>query len=296
MSVYLGTYGYVALRRKSGDQTLQTVLRVGDVNAGANRFALQLDNNTLVTGDFIYIQNDVNAALDFIDATGWQDSQQHRDGNWYINVDDIGGIRLYDTYAKAITGDSAQAVDLLTPAADTTINIRIENSNYLTLGKVTSYELSTQRETIDTTVLSDSFRSQFGALMSGSGNIQAQWSYLNAGEQANYLLQLALRTEVGSEFDAQFYLKTANYSPEMQPGDTDDEIFYEVSGVITQAGVAFSPDSVVQVNADFVTTGPIRLKVRTLGFDELLQESGSKLLLDVLPSAATGSILLESSQ
>lgn len=296
MSVYLGTYGYVALRRKSGSQTLQTVLRIGDVNAGANRFALQLDDNTLVTGDFIYIQNVANANLDFIAATGWQDSQQHRDGNWYINVDDIGGIRLYDTYAKAITGDSTQAVDLLTPAADTTISIRVENSNYLTLGKVTSYELSTQRETIDTTTLSDSFRSQFGALMSGSGNIQAQWSYQNAGEQANYLLQLALRTEVGSEFDAQFYLKTANYSPEMKPGDTNDEIFYEVSGVITQAGIAFTPDSVVQVNADFVTTGPIRLKVRTLGFDELLQEDGSKLLLDTLPGVTGGSILLESSQ
>lgn len=296
MSVYLGTYGYVALRRKSGSQTLQVVLRVGDVNASADRFALQVDNNAIVTGDLVYIQNNASQNLDFVAASGWQDSQQHRDGNWYVNVDDIGGIRLFTTYAKAITGNQADAVNLLTPAADLTINIRIENSNFLTLGKVTSYELSTQRETIDTTALSESFRSQYGALMSGSGNIQAQWSYQTAGEQSNYLLQLALRTEIGSEFDAQFFLKTANYSPEMGADATDDEIFYEVSGVITQAGIAFSPDSVVQVNADFVTTGPIRLKVRTLSFDELLQEDSSRLLLDTLPGVTGGSILLESSQ
>ena len=77
----------------------------------------------------------------------------------------------------------------------------------------------------------------------------------------------------------------------MQPGDTDDEIFYEVSGVITQAGVAFSPDSIVQVNADFVTTGPIRLKVRTLGINALLQETGDRILQE-----NTDLILLESSQ
>lgn len=296
MSVYLGTYGYVALRRKSGGQKLQVLLRTGDVNAGANRFSLQVDNNAIVTGDLLYIQNNTNQVLDFVAASGWQDNQQHRDGNWYVNVDDLGGIRLFTTYAKAVSGNSADAVDLVTPAADLSINLSIENSNFLTLGKVTSYELSTQREAIDTTALSDSFRSQFGALMSGSGNIQAQWSYQNAGEQANYLLQLALRTEIGSEFDAQFFLKTANYSPEMGIGDTDDEIFYEVSGVITQAGIAFSPDSVVQVNADFVTTGPIRLKVRTLSYDELLQEDSSRLLLDTLPAVAGGSILLESSQ
>lgn len=290
MSVYLGTYGYVALKRTSPTQAVQTVLRIGDVNAGANRFLLRDDNNTFVTGDYIYIQNNAVADLDFIAASGWYDSQRHRDGNWYINVDDVGGIRLYDTYAKAISGNSAEAVDLTVPAADLTLNITIQNKDYLTLGQVTNYELSTQRETIDVTALSDEFRSQFGALMSGSGSLQAHWNYQSAGEQSNYLLQLAIRTEIGCTFDARFYIKTAEYTSGMGIDETDDEIYYEVSGVITQAGIAFSPDSIVQVSADFVTTGPIRLKVRTLSYDELLQETGDRILQE-----NSSSILLESS-
>jgi len=46
----------------------------------------------------------------------------------------------------------------------------------------------------------------------------------------------------------------------------------------------------VQVTADFVTTGPIRLKVRTLAFDELLQETGDRILQE-----NSSAILLESS-
>jgi hypothetical protein len=295
MSVYLGTYGYVALRRKTAEKAISTLLRVADVTATSNRFALRVDSNAIVTGDYLYIQNSTNQNLDFVAASGWPDNQQHRDGSWYVNVDDLGGIRLYSTYAKAIAGGS-DVIDLVTPATDLSISITVNNSNFLTLGQVTSYELSTQREAVDTTGLSEDFRSQYGALLSGSGSLEAFWNYQNAGEQSNYLLQLAIRTEIGGEFDARFYVKTANYSAEMGADDTDDEIFYEISGVITQAGIAFSPDSPVQVRADFVTTGPIRLRVRTLTRDELLQEDGSRMLLDVIPPAVTGAILLESSQ
>ena len=290
MSVYLGTYGYVALKRSSPPRAVKVVLRAGDVNAGADRFALEGQENTFVTGDYIYIKNTANTDLDFVAASGWYDSQRHPDGNWYINVDEIGGIRLYDTYAKAITGNVAEAIDLTVPAADLTLDITVVNKDFLSLGQVTNYELSTQRETIDITALSDEFRSQLGALMSGSGSLQAHWNYQSAGEQSNYLLQLAIRTEIGSAFDARFYVKTANYTSGMGADETDDEIYYEVSGVITQAGIAFSPDSVVQVTADFVTTGPIRLKVRTLAFDELLQETGDRILQE-----NSSAILLESS-
>lgn len=290
MSVYLGTYGYVALKRSSPPRAVNVVLRVGDVNDGANRFALSGQENTFVTGDYIYVKNTAATDLDFVAASGWYDNQRHLDGSWYVNVDEIGGIRLYDTYAKAINGDSSEAIDLTVPSVDLTLDVTIDNKDYLTLGQITSYEFSTQRETVDITSLSDEFRSQFGALMSGSGSLTAHWDYQDAGEQSNYLLQLAIRTEVGSAFDARFYVKTANYAPDMGTDQIDDEIYYEVSGVITQAGVAFSPDSVVQVTANFVTTGPIRLKVRTLAFDKLLQETGDRILQE-----NSSAILLESS-
>lgn len=296
MSVYLGNHGYVALRRRSSGAAISATLRPADVNDGANRFALRIDEGALVTGDFIYVRNTAAANLDFVATSGWSDNQRHRDGNWFVNVDSLSGIRLYDSYAKAISGVTADAIDLTAPAANIDLTVEVKNKDYLPLGKCTSFELNTNRETIDTTALSDEYRSQHGALMSGSGRLEAQWSYRNATEQSNYLLQLALRTEIGGEFDARFYLKTANYNPEMAPGATDDEIFYEVSGVLTQVGVAFTPDAVVQVSADFVATGPIRLRVRTIAIDHLLQEDADLLLLDAGANVASGSILLESAE
>ena len=291
MSVYLGTYGYVALKRKSAPQSLAATVRPGDVTAASSRFALRIDEGTFLTGDRLYIQNQAAGNLEFIDASAWSDNTQHRDGNWYVNIDQLGGVRLYDTYAAAVTGNVANAKTLLTPAADTTVNITVQNTDYLTLGKITSFELNTNRETIDVTALSEQYRTQLSALMSGSGSLRAHWGYQATTEQSNYLLQLALRTEIGSEFDARFYLKRAEYNPEYGPNATDDEVYYELSGVVTQAGVAFSPDQIVEVTADFVTTGPIRLKVDTLTMDELLQEDSSRILLD---GQVAGSILLES--
>jgi len=59
-----------------------------------------------------------------------------------------------------------------------------------------------------------------------------------------------------------------------------DELWYEVDGVITQAGVSFEPDGPVRVVADLVTTGPIRLRAKLATEDRLLQESADDLQLE----------------
>jgi hypothetical protein len=152
------------------------------------------------------------------------------------------------------------------------------------LAQCNYFELNTTREAVDTTVLGDEFRSQYSSLISGSGNFRAYWEYLPTyeksltAESANYLLQLAIRTEVGSKFGAKFYLKVGN---EIGSRTTiDDELWYEIEGVITQAGVNFSPDNAVEISADFVTTGPIRLLAKTIPSDKVVQEDLGDIRLE----------------
>ena len=107
-----------------------------------------------------------------------------------------------------------------------------------------------------------------------------------------YLLQLVLRTKVGSQFSARFYLKSNNHNPSGIAANANDEIWYEFEGVLTSCALQFSPSSAVQFTADFVTTGEIRLNVQLEGTEELLQEDSSTLRLD---QDSAAKLLLESS-
>lgn len=267
MAVYLGTYGQVSLQRMSDDAVKSSVVNPSDINTTLKRFSFDFDPGFLVTGDRIQISRTNAGTLDFVATSGFLNNTRQSAGTWFINVDALGGIRIYDTFDKALNGDQAQAIALTSIASDIPINVTIVNNVPRILTECTYFELNTNRETVDTTALGDEFRSQFSGLISGSGNFRAHWEYLpsyaksTSGESAHYLLQLAVRTEVGSKFSGQLYLRAGTGTPGV--GTADDSIWYEIEGIITQAGVSFSPDNVVEVNADFVTTGPIRLKART---------------------------------
>jgi len=100
----------------------------------------------------------------------------------------------------------------------------IENIDFKLLAQVNSYELNTERETVDTTTLSDEFRSRISTLMSGSGRMSCFWEYRGdtVNELPQYLVQLALRTKVGSQFKARFYLKTIGYNPSGEAAAAND--------------------------------------------------------------------------
>ena len=61
---------------------------------------------------------------------------------------------------------------------------------------------------------------------------------------------------------------------------------YEIDGIITQAGVNFSPENAVEISADFVTTGPIRLLAKTTPSDRLLLQDDGEILLEQNAAAA----------
>lgn len=288
MSIYLGTFGKIELRRQFEDTKIVGTVNAGDVNTTRKRFSFDFQKGQLVTGDQITITSTNGVALSFVN--GYTRSSIKR----FINVDTIGGIRLYSSFADAINGGASNAIALATPGSSIPINVVVENTDFRLVAQVNSFELNTQRETVDTTLLSDDFRSQISTLMSGSGQMSCFWEY--TGETVNdvpqYILQLILRTKVGSKFGAKFYLKSGNHNPSGIVANANDEFWYEFNGVLTSCAMQFSPDSAVQFTADFITTGAIELKAQLESADSLLQESSDDILLD---QDSAAKLLLESS-
>ena len=289
MSVYLGTFGEVELKRQFDGGSLTSSIGTGDVNVTKKRFSFDFDHGQLLTGDQIEITSTDNSALDFIDS--YTDSSVKK----YIYVDELDGIRLYDSFAHAVNGGSTNATTLATPGNEIPIKVVVQNASYRVLGRVQSYELNTQRETVDTTTLSDEFRTRISTVMSGSGRMACEWEYTGdtARELPHYLLELALRTRVGSSFEGRFYLKTDGYNPGGHTNASDDQIWYEVNGVITACAVQFTPNQMVQITADFITTGSIQIRMKLETPDDLVQEDGSVLRLD---QDSTAKLLLETDQ
>jgi hypothetical protein len=276
MSVYLGTFGKVELQRQFDGSELSSTINTGDVNATAKRFSFDFDHGQLITGDQIEIKSTDSSALDFIDS--YTDSSVKK----FIYVDDLGGIRLYNTFAHAVNGGPTNAVALAVPGNDIPIAVTVENSIARLLAQVNSFELNTERETVDTTTLSDEFRSRISTLMSGSGRMSCFWEYTGdtANELPNYLVELSLRTKVGSQFHAKFYIKASGYNPGGVSARDSDEVFYDFDAVITACAVQFTPDNTVQITADFITTGAVELKMNTFVPDDLLQEDSGEIRLD----------------
>lgn len=254
---------------------------------------------SLSTGDKITLTG--TSALGFIDknTTGGSSAETLKSRSFYVYVDDMGSIRLYLTFKDSLTGAKATAVRLIaiTGSTEHTLTISIDNQDYRVLGEVVNYELNTAREAIDTTSLADQFRTQYSTLMTGSGRITCNWDYLDLGvsnrwvkdnQQTNtakdenyqdvphYLNQLLLRAEIGSEFLAHFFLKTSDG----QSGTGDDQIWYNVRGVLTNVAMQFNMGDIIRMTADFITTGPFFLQSATEIEYKLLLESDYDLLLD----------------
>jgi len=276
MTVYLGTHGEIELRRVFNGGTLRSTIDVADVNATEKRFSFDFEHGQLVTGDQIEITSTDGSALDFINS--YSDSSVKK----FIYVDELDGIRLYNSFGHAVSGGKTNAVALATPGNSIPIEVIVESAAPRLLAQVSSFEINTERETVDTTVLSDEYRTRVNSLISGSGRISAFWEYTGNSTQElpMYLYELAHRTKVGSNFIGRFYIKKNGYNPSGVTERGDDEVWWRVEGIITAAAIQFSPDSTVQITADFITTGELRLRIKTVVPDALLQEDSGEIRLD----------------
>ena len=295
MGIYLGNIGSIELTRKSLEGDKESIVNPSDVNAARNRFSFDFEEGYLINGDLVEFATTDGTDLDFIDATGWEAGVVQPSGNWYVFIDELGGIKLYDNFDDSLEGSSVGLVPLNAIARNIPIRVTIRDRDSRLLANVTEYELNTSRETVDTTSLSDEYRQQYSSLITGSGRLTAHWDYTNVGgsEPVHYLMHLVLRTEVGSTFHGKFYVKASNTTA--QTGDfyaaqINDALWWEFDALVTNSAVSFTPDSLVVGTIDFVATGPIRLRARTQPQRYLLQESGDKIELEQDP---TSYLLLE---
>lgn len=294
MAVLLGEIGQVELRRTSIDEPITGTVKSSDVNPARGRFSFDFTLGLLITGDQVEIKTTDNSLLSFIAADGWPSNQVYKDGVFYVNVNEIGGIRLYQNFDNAISGESTGRVTLVAPGQDVPISVEIRNNNQRILGQISSYEVNTQRDAIDVTALSDEFKREYSGLISGGGQITCFFDYerrandpLNRGDREGvvempiYLNQLLLRTKIGSEFWAKITLVGRGLKPGGRREDFDDEIWYEFYARITNVGMDFTPGEPIQSTIEFVTTGEIALKSRFTSNYLLTeqQESGEDVII-----------------
>lgn len=290
MGIYLGQIGNIELTRTALENSKQSILNPDDINADYDRFSFDFEEGFLITGDFIEITTTDGTNLDFIAASGWANNTVHSSGAWYIFVDQLGGIRLYNTFAESLDGGTPGRVSLAAIARDIPITVIVRDRESRILGDIVEYELNTNRETVDITTLSDEYRQQYSSLISGSGRLTAHWDYTNNRheEPVNYLMQLVLRTEVGSTFHGRFYIKSASTAPfggSFEAAQLNDLLWWEFDGLVTASAVSFAADQLVTGVIDFVSTGPIRLRAKTQENRFLLQEDESKIELEQDPAS-----------
>ena len=260
MTIYLGDKGHVEIGRQQTNEPLFSTLVPADVSVESKRFSVDYAQGALITGDSISIRR--------ISATGTDQDLElvagHNYPDWagFCHVDAIGGIRLYRDFADAIDGKKAAALDLVKPTSEIQeLKIETRSQDVRCLAQVRSYEISTERETVDITVLSNQFRNQLkNGLITGQGRLECFWEHSiglcetseKRSEFSAYLAKLCVRLQQGAGFDGKFIL--------FDGGATDSSVWYESECVVTNVTVAVSVEQIIESSIEFVTTGPVLLK------------------------------------
>lgn len=260
MTYFLGHYGKVKLKRKSA-LAFRTAVSPADVNTVLNRFGFDGSVENLLTGDQLLISTDDPRGLDFLPSSTWPDGGGATLNKVvaYSNINAVGGIRLFETFSRAINNDRSTEYPLETFTGDPIpVDVSVYGSVERVLGDVTGFSFNTDRESMDTTTMSDRFRKMYSAgLISGSGSIDCIFNTTNSGLVENSLLMLQLinRTDIGSEFSCFLQLT----EDDVYSGTQD--VYYEFDAMVTRTGVEVRPDQTINCAIDFVTTGEIRLLI-----------------------------------
>ena len=286
MSVYFGQSGQIALKRDTLSSGIQTKLDPYDVSVDSKRFSLDHSTGSLITGDQVVIETADGSTLELVSGHSYPDIKK------FINIDPVGGIRLYNTFADSIEGLTTTALTLVAPSSAKDVVLKTKNDNFRHVAKIRDYEMTTSREQVDLTNLGDEFRNQYEAgLISGQGSMNCIWEHSYGSEdRANnygvdpefpfYLAQLIVRTQQGSDFDGVFYLYRDS-------NNAKNNVFYEANCIITNVAVTVAAAEVVETRIEFVTNGVVGLKIGDApgvllqeDTDRILQEDDSRIMLE----------------
>ena len=284
MSVYFGSTGFIELKRDALNSDIETILDPEDVNTNRKRFSVDKVLGSLITGDQIEIETVDGSNLELVSGHNFPDVRR------FIHIDDVGGIRLFDSFANALAGEVTNAITLTAPSSSKNILIRTRNNRFRPLAKVTEFEITTSRDTVDITHLGEEFKKQYeNGLISGQGTIQTIWQHrvfqndtrdFTSPDFPVYLSQLLVRMQQGADFEGRFYI----YHDLTQ---STNSVWYQSMCVVTNVAVNVPATGLVEARIEFVTNSEIRLHNGTLpsfllqeNTDRILQEDGEGILLE----------------
>ena len=283
MAIYFGSTGFIELKRDALNADIPSSLNSADVNTSKKRFSVENILGSLITGDQIEIETVDKSNLELLANHNFPDLRK------YIHIDDMGGIRLYDTFASALAGEVTDALALVTPSSTKDILIRTRNARFRSLAKITEFEITTSRDTVDVSNLGEEFRKQYeSGLISGQGTIQTIWQHRNfqndttfpSPEFPVYLSQLLVRIQQGADFEGRFYIYH-------DPSQSTNSVWYQSMCVVTNVAVNVPAGGLIEARIEFVTNGEIRLHngvppsfLLLESSDKILQEDGDGILLE----------------
>jgi len=249
MAVFLGNQGNVRLRRgiRTPYGVLSDEIKPDDVNTVLNRLSFDGALENLLTGDRIDLTTTDARGLICFSAASWSSGIVEDGISAYVHVNAVGGLRFFASFENAVNNNRALQIE---------VKVRDVSDNVL--GNVTGYTLNTDREAIDATTLSDKFKRQYSAgVISGNGTIDCLFDYTSTGikETPLLMLQLIQRVDIGSEFDLALYLTDQSLN------NSVDNIYYELTAMVTRTGVTVDTEDIIRCTIDFVTTGEIRLLI-----------------------------------
>ena len=296
MTVYLGDNGTVLIERKSG-APINATLEPADVSIERRRFSFG-DHDVqgeLISGDQIDL-----ISVDGTDLT-WIDGHNYPDWRGYVFIDPLGGIRLFDDFAGSLAGVIDEAVVLRTPSASKQIRITTRNNTYNYIGKVSGYEITTSRDTVDITQLGDEFKKSYEAgLISGQGQLNCNFEFRREKycasnpeytglEYSVYLAQLCIRLTQGADFLGRFYIYDPGRDSDADSRFNKQAVWYEAECLVNNCIVNVNSGQIVETTISFVTTGMIKLLTGAPP-QLLLNEDGTLLLQERSIGRLIGSV------
>ena len=286
MSIYFGSTGFIELKRDALNSEISTSLNPADINTTKKRFSVENVSGSLITGDQIEIETVDGSNLELLANHNFPDLRK------YIHIDDMGGIKLYNTFASALAGELTDALSLVAPSSTKNILMRTRNTRFRPLAKITEFEITTSRDSVDVTNLGEEFRKQYeSGIISGQGTIQTRWQHRNfqndtpgfaSPEFPVYLSQLLVRMQQGADFEGRFYVYH-------DPSATANSVWYQSMCVVTNVAINVPASGLVEARIEFITNGEIRLHngvppsfLLLESSDKILQEDGDGILLEDL--------------
>jgi len=278
MTVFAGHYGSLDLKRLADTRVLNLQITAEDINDLRKRFAisdrrgLDLPQGTITTGDRVQISTNDARGLPFRLYTNPENTTyvDNPTGDYlpiefFANVDAMGAIRMYRTFAGALSNSDEEylAVPLPVSPSDPTWDVQVATlpGAYHQVGRVQGFTFSTERESVDTTTLGDNYRGFSHAAISGSGSVDCLFDFQNVdGNEVPFAIaELIQKIEIGSRFQGKFYILEPS-GDQPKGFNSTEGVYYEVNGMFVRSSMTVRADQIVECSFDFITSGQFFLR------------------------------------